>query len=549
MSGAPVTVRLIGGVGEIGMNMAAVEVEGKIALLDVGLIFPDVEHHGVDLVLPDWEVLRPRAADIHCIVLTHGHEDHYGAVPYFLRDFPGVPIYSSRLTLGLLEAKLTEHEGIATELRPVEAGERVRTEPFDFEFVHVTHSFPDSMSVAFHTPQGTILFSGDFRLDQTPVDGWPTDLPHFAQLGDAGVALFLCDSTNADRPGVVPSEKTVGTSLREEFARAEGRVVCATFASHIHRVQQVIDAAKANERVVCFVGRSMVRNMPIARDLGYLTYDDRDVVDMKELASLPHDRIVIVCTGSQGEPYAALSLMAAGQHRTVQLGEDDTVVMASSIIPGNEQAIYRSINGMTRQGATVVHEGIAHVHVSGHAASDELRLVHNVVRPTHVVPVHGEERHLHAHRRIAIETGTEPENVHLCHDGDVLELRDGEVTRGPSFPSGVVYVDGTTVGDVGRSVLRDRSRLAEGGVCAAAVTVDGHGRPTGEVILSQHGIVFEGEPDQAVLLEQAEKVLADELRGVRDPGTVAQRTQQCLVRFWKEQTGRKPVVVTLLVEG
>jgi ribonuclease J len=546
---APVRVAFFGGLGEIGRNMASIEVDGRIALIDVGLIFPDAEHYGIDLILPDWAALRERAEDLHCVVVTHGHEDHMGALPFFLREFPAVPVYASRLTLGLLRAKLEEYPDIRADLREVEAGERLSTGPFDIEFVAVTHSIPDGLAVAFHTPHGTILHSGDFKLDQTPIDGNPTDLPHLAALGDDGVALLLADSTNADMPGYVPSERRIGKTLRDVFAAAGGRIICTTFASHVHRVQQAIDAALEVGRRVCFVGRSMVRNMPIARELGYLHYRDEDVVDMAEVERMPRDGAVIICTGSQGEPYAALSLMAAGQHRQVQLAPGDTVVMASSVIPGNESAIYRSINGLFRQGANVVHKGIADVHVSGHAAADELKFFHNIVRAASFVPVHGEYRHLVAHAAIARDTGTPAGNVFLCEDGDTVLLEHGVVTRGESFRAGKVYVDGLGVGDVGNAVLRDREHLSSEGVCVAVLVLDQHGGLIGEPDIVQQGVIY--EPEQAVLLNMAAKLTAEELGRVAHGGeeaVVRQLTVQALARFWREQTGRRPVILPLLVE-
>lgn len=546
---APVRVSFFGGLGEIGRNMASVEVDGRIALIDVGLIFPDAEHHGIDLILPDWSSLRERRADLHCVVITHGHEDHMGALPFFLREFPSVPVYSTRLTLGLIRAKLEEYPEVIPDLREVEAGERLSTGPFDLEFVGVTHSIPDGLAVAIHTPHGTILHSGDFKLDQTPIDGRPTDLPHLAQLGDDGVALLLADSTNADQPGHVPTERTIGRTLRDVFREARERIVVTTFASHIHRVQQVIDAARDSERLVCFVGRSMVRNMPIARELGYLSYDERQVVDLSEVDRLPRDRTVIICTGSQGEPYAALSLMAAGQHRQVRLEPGDTVVMASSVIPGNEHAIYRSINGLFRQGADVVHKGIADVHVSGHAAADELRYFHNVVRPSAFVPVHGEYRHLVAHARLAVETGTPADQVFVCEDGDTLVLEDGIVRRGDSFTPGIVFVDGLGVGDVGSAVLRARGQLSAEGICVAVVTVDQHSRLVGTPQIVQQGIIY--EPDSSVLLDQAAKALAEELHastGQGDLAVIRRDTVRALGRFWRESTGRRPVILPVLME-
>jgi ribonuclease J len=546
---AAVRVSFFGGLGEIGRNMASVEVDGRIALIDVGLIFPDAEHYGIDLILPDWAVLRARPDDLHCVVLTHGHEDHIGALPFFLRDFPSVPVYATRLTLGFLRAKLEEHPGVRADLREIEAGERLTTGPFDIEFVAVTHSIPDGVAVAFHTPHGTILHSGDFKLDQTPIDGTPTDLPHLAALGDDGVALLLGDSTNADIPGYVPSERRIGKTLRDVFAAAEGRIIVTTFASHVHRVQQVIDATLEVGRRVCFVGRSMLRNMPIARGLGYLHYRDEDLVDMSQVDLMPRHGAVIICTGSQGEPYAALSLMAAGQHRQVTLAPGDTVVMASSVIPGNEAAIYRSINGLFRQGATVVHKGIADVHVSGHAAAEELKFFHNIIRATSFVPVHGEYRHLVAHAAIARETGTPAENVFVCEDGDTVLLENQRVRRGESFRAGKVFVDGLGVGDVGNAVLRDREQLSSEGVCVVVLVLDQHGRLIGDPDIVQQGVIY--EPEQATLLEMASKVVSQELGRIDHGGeeaVVRRLTVQTLGRFWRDQTGRRPVILPLLVE-
>jgi ribonuclease J len=551
MSAQPVKVSFYGGLGEIGANMASIEVDGKICLLDVGLTFPDAEHYGIDLILPDWGTLLERADDIQCVVITHGHEDHMGALPFFLRDFPNTRVYGSRLTVGLLRAKLEEHPNARADLREVEAADRITDGPFDIEFIGVTHSIPDGFAVAFHTPEGTILHSGDFKLDQTPIDGKPTDLPHLAEIGDAGVALLLADSTNADSPGHVPSEKTVGKTLREVFGEASGRIVVTTFASHVHRVQQIIDAAEEVGRKICFVGRSMVRNMPIARELGYLSYDPEQVIEMREVDRLDRDAAVIICTGSQGEPFAALSLMAAGQHRQVSLEPGDTVVMASSVIPGNEHAIFRSINGLFRQGANVVHKGVADIHVSGHAAADELKFFHNIVRPRHFVPVHGEYRHMHAHAKIAEETGLDPEQIFLCEDGSTVELRGGVVTAvSPSRP-GRVFVDGLGVGDIGTAVLRHREQLSTEGVCVAVLSVDSHARLVGEPQIVQQGLIY--EPDQANLLDQAAKVLADALHADEAPSggdeSVLRRSaSKVLARFWKEQTGRRPVILPVFVE-
>lgn len=546
----PVTVRFFGGLGEIGANMAAVEVDGAILLIDVGLTFPDAEHYGVDLILPDWSHLRDRAGDITAIVITHGHEDHVGALPFFLREFGEVTVFASRLTAGLIEAKLTEHPRVSADLRTVEAGERLQEGPFDLEFVGMTHSIPDGFGVALHTPHGTILHSGDFKLDQTPIDGRPTDLPHLAEIGDGGVDLLLADSTNADVPGHVPTERTVGRTLSQVLDEATGRVVITTFASHIHRVQQALDAARDNERVCCFIGRSMVRNMPIARDLGYLAYDDQDVVDLAEIEALPPERVALICTGSQGEPFAALSLMAAGRHKQIRIAPGDTVVLASSVIPGNESAIFRTINGLTRQGARVVHKGVADIHVSGHAAADELQFFHNIVRPRAFVPVHGEYRHMAAHADVAVACGLNRQRVLVCEDGDSVELENGEVRAGPSFAAGRVFVDGLGVGDVGDAVLRDREVLSSEGVCVTVLTLDGHAQLVGTPEVVQQGVV--DREDGSALLEKAASTLADALRAGEERGSeeaVVRRTSvETLRQFWREETGRRPVILPVLVD-
>ena len=549
MTDGPVEISFLGGLGEIGANMAAVEVDGRIALIDVGLIFPDAEHYGIDLILPDWSILRDRADDLDCVILTHGHEDHIGALPFLLREFGRMPVYASKLTLGLLRAKLEEHPDVEAEFIEVEAGERIKVDPFDIEFVAMNHSIPDGLAVALHTPHGTILHTGDFKLDQTPIDGRPTDLPHLAQLGDEGVALLLADSTNAEVSGLIPSERIVGHTLQEVFSESSGRIIVTTFASHIHRVQQVLNATVEVGRKACFVGRSMVRNTQIARELGYLVFDDADVVELDDVDGLPREDVVIVCTGSQGEPFAALSLMAVGQHRQVEIGSGDTVVMASSVIPGNEHAIYRAINNLFRRGARVVHRGVAPIHVSGHASADELRMVHNIIRPTAVVPVHGEYRHLVAHADLARETGARADQVLICSDGDRVVLEHGRVRRGESFTAGRVFVDGLGIGDVGNAVLRDRHRLSNEGICVALIVVDSRGRIVGDPEVTQSGIIY--EPERADLLKLASDALGAELSNEGhegDPSVIRRLAVQTLARFWRDEVGRRPVIHPLIVE-
>jgi ribonuclease J len=549
MIDGPVEISFLGGLGEIGANMAAIEVAGRIALIDVGLIFPDAEHYGIDLILPDWSVLRDRADDLDCVILTHGHEDHIGALPFFLREFGRLPVYASKLTLGLLRAKLEEHPDVDAEFVEVESGERIKADPFDFELVAMNHSIPDGLAVALHTPHGTILHTGDFKLDQTPIDNRPTDLPHLAALGDEGVALLLADSTNAEVSGLIASERTVGHTLHDVFGRASGRIIVTTFASHIHRVQQVLSATVDVGRRACMVGRTMVRNTQIARELGYLDYDDTDIVDLDDLDQVPRDEVVIICTGSQGEPFSALSLMAVGQHRQIEIAPGDLVVMASSVIPGNEHAIYRAINNLYRRGAQVVHRDIAQVHVSGHASADELRMVHNIVRPTAVIPVHGEYRHLMAHAEIARQTGTRPDQVLVCSDGDRVVLEHGRVRRGEPFTAGRVFVDGLGVGDVGNAVLRDRHRLSSEGICIALIVVDARGCIVGDPKVTQSGVIYERE--RADLLHRAAEVLRTELsaRGHEgDPSVIQRLTVQTLAQFWRDEVGRRPVIHPLIVE-
>ncbi|MSV49552.1 MAG: RNase J family beta-CASP ribonuclease, partial [Actinobacteria bacterium] len=398
----------LGGLGEIGRNMTVFETDGKLLIVDVGVLFPEETQPGIDLILPDFSYIRERLNDVVGIFLTHGHEDHIGGVPYLLRERGDIPVYGSPLTLALIQAKLKEFR-ITAVVREVVAGGSEKIGPFATKFVAVNHSIPDALAVAIHTEAGTVLHTGDFKMDQLPLDGRITDLRSFARLGEKGVDLFLVDSTNADVPGFTPSERDIIPALDRVIRATRRRVVVASFSSHVHRVQQVIDIAAAHERKVCFIGRSMVRNMKIAEEMGYLTIPNGVLVDMKELDN-HGDNLVLICTGSQGEPLAALSRMANGDH-AIRVGEGDTVILASSLIPGNENPVYRVINELTRFGAKVVHKANALVHVSGHAAAGELLYCYNIVKPKHVMPVHGEWRHMKANAELAIQAGMKRENA------------------------------------------------------------------------------------------------------------------------------------------
>jgi ribonuclease J len=549
----PVEVTFLGGLGEIGRNMATIEVDGRIAIVDVGVLFPDAEHLGVDLILPDWRWLVARGDDVEAVFLTHGHLDHIGALPYLLRDLGRtIAVYGSRLTLAFVRSILREWPDIAApDLREIVPGTVVEHDPFRVEVIQVAHSIPDGCAFAFVTPHGTIVHTGDIKLDQTPVDGLATDLAHFARIGDRGVDLLLADSTNADVAGHSRSERSVVPAIRHALSQAEGLVVVASFASHVHRIQQILDEATALGRRPVFVGRSMINNMAIARELGYLEFDESLEVAMEDVERHDRANLIVVSTGSQGEPFSALSLMAAGEHRHLALGPGDLVILASSLIPGNEQAVFRSINNLSRRGVEVVHGGIAAVHVSGHASADDLAILHNVIEPEYFIPVHGEHRHLAAHRRIAELTGCPPEQVLICEDGDRVLLEDGVVTRAESVPTSHVYVDGL-LPDVGPAMLRDRRRLGEDGICIAVVTVDTReGEWVADSVITQRGVVLGAHVDRllSAARQEVDATLAGMTRARRsDTAAVQREVVQTLARFWKRETGRRPVVLPVVQE-
>jgi ribonuclease J len=538
----------LGGLGEIGRNMAVYEMDGKLLIVDCGVLFPEEHQPGVDLILPDFTPIRERLDDVLAVILTHGHEDHIGAVPYLLRLRSDIPLVGSALTLALIEAKLKEHR-IQPYSLTVREGAREKFGPFDLEFIAVNHSIPDALAVAIRTTAGTVLHTGDFKMDQLPLDGRVTDLRAFARLGEEGVDLFLPDSTNADVPGFTPLEKDIGPVLENVIHRAPRRVIVASFSSHVHRVQQVLDAASANGRKVALLGRSMVRNMGIASDLGYLKVPDGVLIDYKKAVDLPDDRIVFMSTGSQGEPMAVLARMANLEHQ-IEIGPGDTVVLASSLIPGNENAVYRVIDGLTRLGANVVHKGNAKVHVSGHAAAGELLYCYNILRPKYVMPVHGEYRHLTANARLAIETGIPEENTVLADNGTVVDMRDGVVRSVGQLDLGFVYVDGATVGEVTDADLKDRRILSEEGFISIIVVVDA---ATGGIIVGPEIHAKGFAEDDAVFDEVKPAIaaaLADAARnGVRDTHALSQAVRRVVGQWVNKGYRRRPMIVPVVIEA
>ncbi|WP_063040276.1 ribonuclease J [Nocardia grenadensis] len=537
----------LGGIGEIGRNMTVFEYGGKLLIVDCGVLFPEDQQPGVDLILPDFRPIEDRIDDVVAVVLTHGHEDHIGAVPFLLRLRPDIPVIGSKFTLALVAAKGREHR-LHPRLLEVTEGERTEHGPFECEYFAVNHSIPDALAVAIRTPAGTVLHTGDIKLDQLPLDGRLTDLAGFSRLGDEGVDLFLVDSTNAEVPGFVTPEREIGGVLDTVIGKARNRVIVASFASHVHRIQQVVDVAQKYGRRVCFVGRSMVRNMQIAQDLGYLSVPDGIVVDLDQAATLPGDKLVLISTGSQGEPLSALSRMARGDHRQIHIRADDLVVLASSLIPGNENSVFTVVNGLARLGATVITQQNAKVHVSGHASAGELLYLYNAVRPTNAMPVHGEWRHLRANAALAVATGVPEERVVLAEDGVVVDLVDGIASIVGRVPVGHVYVDGLSVGDVGESTLSDRLVLGEGGFIAITVAVD---ETTGKAVSPPEvsGRGFSDDP--TALAEAAELVEAELLRlageGVTDTHRIAQGVRRIVGRWVADTYRRRPMIVPTVI--
>ena len=536
----------LGGISEIGRNMTVYEMNGKLLIVDCGVLFPEDNQPGIDLILPDFSYIRDRLGDVVGIFLTHGHEDHIGAVPYLLRERGDIPIYGSPLTIALISAKLKEHR-ISPLTREVREEMREDVGPFELEFVAVNHSIPDALAVAIHTKAGTVLHTGDFKMDQLPLDGRITDLRTFARLGEEGVDLFLVDSTNADVPGFTPSEREIMPALNRVIASTKRRVIVASFSSHVHRVQQVIDTAALHDRRVAFIGRSMIRNMKIAQDMGYLTVPSGILFDARELDNYD-DRVVLICTGSQGEPMAALSRMANGDHQ-IRVGDGDTVILASSLIPGNENSVFRVINELTRFGAKVVHKANAMVHVSGHAAAGELLYCYNIVKPKYVMPVHGEWRHLKANAEIAIESGVPRENTFIIENGIVVDLVNHEAEVVGAVPCGFVYVDGGSIGDITESSLKDRRILGEEGFISVIVVIESQ---TGKIVAGPDIHARGFNEDEALFDEvkgQIEKALtAAVAEGVNGTHQLSQVVRRTIGGWVGQKHRRRPMIVPVVVE-
>ena len=540
----------LGGLGEIGRNMTVFEHRGKLLIVDCGVLFPEENHPGVDLILPDFGPIRQRLGDVVAVVLTHGHEDHIGGVPYLLRERGDIPLVGSRLTLALLDAKLREHRLKETVRHVVAEGDVLAMDPFDLEFVAVNHSIPDSLAVAIGTGAGICLHTGDFKMDQLPLDGRITDLRAFARLGEQGVDLMLIDSTNAEVPGFTTSEREITPVLDRVFSTSSQRIIVACFASHIHRVQQVMDAAVRHGRKVAYVGRSMIRNMGVARDLGYLSVPPGVLVDGRDLSDYRPEDLVLVSTGSQGEPMSALARIAGRTHDRVRIEPGDTVVLASSLIPGNENAVYRIINGLTRWGADVVHRGNALVHVSGHASAGELLYCYNIVRPRNVMPVHGEIRHLKANADLAIQTGVPADRVVRVDDGVVVDLVDGLARVVGKVDCGYVFVDGSSVGDVGEPELKDRLILGEEGFISVIAVVDS---VTGKVVNGPE-IQARGFAEDDTVFDELKRLLGEALDtavrdGVDDAGQLQQIIRRTTGRWVSGAHRRRPMIIPTVLEA
>ncbi len=547
---APGALRVtpLGGVTEIGRNMTVFEHLGRLLVVDCGVLFPGHDEPGVDLILPDIRLIENRLDDIEALVLTHAHEDHIGAIPFLLKLRSDIPIAGSRFTLALVAAKCREHR-ITPKLLEVSEGQRSTHGVFECEFFAVNHSIPDALAIAIHTGAGTVLHTGDIKFDQLPLDGRPTDLPGMSRLGDTGVDLLLCDSTNSEIPGVGPSESEVGPTLHRLMRGADGqRVIVACFASNVDRVQQIVDAALSLGRKVSFVGRSMVRNMAIARELGILQVEDRDVVDISAAELLPADKIVLITTGTQGEPLSALSRMSRGEHRSISITADDLIILSSSLIPGNEEAVYGVIDALAKIGARVVTNQQVRVHVSGHAYGGELLFLYNAVRPRNVMPVHGTWRHLRANAKLAARTGVPEDRILLTGNGVSVDLMDGKAVIAGAVPTGKMFVDGLVSGDVGDATLGERLILSSGFVAVTVVVHRGTGKIAGAPHLSSRGFSEDPKALEPVARKVEKELESLAAERITDPVRIAQAVRRTVGKWVGEVYRRQPMIVPTVIE-
>lgn len=542
----------LGGLGEVGKNMMVFEYKGRLLVIDAGLMFPKDELLGIDLIIPDFTFLRERADQIEAVVLTHGHEDHVGALPFLLREI-NVPVYGTRLTLGLVKYKLEEH-GLAedTELIEVRAGKSRQIGPFLCDFISVAHSIPDGVALAVTTPVGTVVHSGDFKIDPNPIDKRRTDLSKFGELGSKGVLLLLSDSTNAENPGVTGPEKSVGKTLDQIFSQAPGRIIAASFASHIHRIQQIVDIARRHRRKVTIVGRSMVKNIQIARELGYLKIPDEMIISLGEIDDYRPTKIVIISSGSQGEPLSALSRMASGDHKKVVLAEGDTVILSAKPVPGNEVSVHQVINRLFKRGVKVVYEAVAPVHVSGHAAREEQKTLINLTQPKYFMPIHGEFRHLHFHAELAEEMGISRSRIIMASNGDVVRLAGGKVSISDSIAAGMTFVDGLDVGDIQDVALRDRQKISRDGTLIVVAPVrEQDGSIVSKPEITAKGFVYMGNRRELMKEVSAlvEEILNEGSRqGIDDPTLLQEHIHSRLAKFIYKKTRKRPLIIAIVLE-
>lgn len=541
----------LGGLDAIGKNMTCFECGNDLVLDDAGLMFPDDDHPGVDLILPDYTYVLEHADKLRGIIITHGHEDHTGSLPYLLKDLDKqVPIYATKLTLGLIEGKLKEHKIKNAKLCEIKPGQKIKLGCITAEFFSVNHSIPDAVGVFFTSPAGNVLHTGDFKLDQSPIDGVHTDFGALARFAKQGVTLMMSDSTNATNPNFTPSEAEVGKTLDKIISTAKGRVIIASFASHIHRMQQICDAAVRNGRKVAVTGRSMVQNTDIARRLGYLNISDNNLIDAYDLKGIPSDQYVLMCTGSQGEPLSALARIASGNHKTISIEEGDTVIISATPVPGNEKAVTRVVNSLAKIGADVYDKSRARVHVSGHAAAEELKLVLSIVEPQYFMPVHGEATHLRAHAHLAELTGVKKDNIFICENGETLEMTTKGVKRGPSVPSGIVLVDGLSVGDTSEFILHERSNLGAQGITVVACVLTSNRKSLAcDLQLEMHGIPGGDDSDLIdVATGSVTSAIKRALAKNEDNKGIKKAARSALLSILWERTNQRPMVVVNILE-